>query len=54
MRKRIPKGNPQEDDKEQRSSKEVWGLRHLAEDLEGQAEIVCDLVNIQTGEYKWG
>ena len=54
MRKWVPKGNLQEDDKEQRSSERVQGLRNLAEDLERQAEIVCDLVDIPTGEYKWG
>ena len=54
MRKRIPEGGPREDDEEQRSSEEVRGLRNLAYNLGGQMERVCDLVDIRTGEYKWG
>jgi hypothetical protein len=34
-------GNPQEDDKEQRSSEEVRRLRNLVENLGRQAERVC-------------
>jgi hypothetical protein len=36
-----PQGNPREDDKEQRSPKEVRRLRNLAENLGRQAERVC-------------
>jgi hypothetical protein len=35
------RGNPREDDKEQRSSEEVQRLRNLAENLGRQTESVC-------------
>ena len=41
MRRQIPEGNPWEDDKEQRGSKEVRRLRNLVNNLEMADERVC-------------